>query len=258
MTDYDDEIDDGDHNPLGSMRWLAGSGAADDGRADERQHADCKHEWVITGAEGPADSGFMSLTCVNCMAWGGIEFERQAEFDFVMFAYEHGFLPLPLPEIDELDGFWTNRVKVFSDPAADPPQVQLTMRRGNADGWPVRTDADIADEFKFLFGDEAPTDCMHDWAVEGTLTGGDMEGDVMIVLRCDHCHNTGYVLNPTSDELGRIEHILDKGSTVGWLNDDRVTTAADYYASVQAMAELPVAFLVNALDLFEADDDIPF
>ena len=120
------------------------------------------------------------------------------------------------------------------------------------------TEAEIADEFKFLFGDEAPNDCAHDWAVEGTITGGDMEGEVMIVLRCDHCHNTGYVLNPTSDELGKIEHVLDKGGTVGWLSDDRVTTAADYYANEKAMSQLPVAFLVNGLDLFEADDDIPF
>ena len=256
MTDYDDEIDDGDHNPLGSMRWLAGSGAADDGRADERQHADCKHEWVITGAEGPADSGFMSLTCVNCMAWGGIEFERQAEFDFVMFAYEHGFLPLPLPEIDELDGFWTSRVRVFTDAVEAPPAAE--NRAVDADGCIIRTEAEIADEFKFLFGDDAPTDCAHEFTVEGTISGGALEDQVFIVVRCDHCHNAGYVLDPTSDELGQIEYIEDKGGEAIWHAPHRVVMFCDYNASVQAMGQLPVAFLVNGLDLFEDDDDIPF
>lgn len=116
-----------------------------------------------------------------------------------------------------------------------------------------------ADEFKFLFGDDAPTDCAHDWAVEGTITGGDLDGDVMIMLHCDHCHNTGYVLDPTSDEIGQAEYIEDKGGKAIWHDAHRVVMAADYRASVQAMAELPVAFLVNGLDLFEDDnDDVPF
>ena len=230
MTENDDEYDD--LSDVGSMRWVAGSGGDDgrgDGSADEVQREIHEHSWGVCGhSAGPRP--ILYLECYECHMESKI-FPTADEWNDY------------LQELSEAGVRWLARHFGQPDPFA-PPQVQLTLRRGNRDEFP--------------FDDDAPTDCAHDWAVEGTISNGDMEDEVMIVLRCDHCHNTGYVLNPTSDELGRVEHILDKGSTVGWLNDDRVTTAADYYASVQAMAQLPVAFLVNALDLFEADDDIPF
>ena len=253
MTENDDEYDD--LSDVGSMRWVAGSGG-DDGRGDgaaDQPHADevqreiHEHCWGVIGHSAGTRPALF-LECYMCHMESKI-FPTAAEWNDY------------LQELSEAGVRWVARYLGQPDPyVGQPPSVAPAAEYRAVDevGWPVRTEADIADEFKFLFGDDAPTDCAHDWAVEGTISNGDMEDEVMIVLRCDHCHNTGYVLNPTSDDLGRIEHILDKGGTVGWLNNDRVTMAGDYYASVQAMAQLPVAFLVNALDLFEADDDIPF
>lgn len=241
MTENDDEYDD--LSDIGSMRWVAGSGGDDgrgDGSADEVQREIHEHSYVVIGhSTGPRP--ILYLQCSLCGMESKIFPAADEWADY-------------LQELSEAGMRWLARHLGQPDPFAPAAEYRAV----DADGCIIRTEAEIADEFKFLFGDEAPTDCAHDWAVEGTITGGDLDGDVMIVLRCDHCHNTGYVLNPTSDELGRIEHILDKGGTVGWLSDDRVTTAADYYARLQAMAQLPVAFLVDALDLFEADDDIPF
>ena len=251
MTDTDDENDD--LSDVGSMRWVAGSGAADDDGAADQPHADevqreiHEHCWGVIGHSAGTRPALF-LECYMCHMESKI-FPTAAEWNDY------------LQELSEAGVRWVARYLGQPDPyVGQPPSVAPAAEYRAVDevGWPVRTEADIADEFKFLFGDEAPTDCTHEFTVEGTIHRVDMEGEVLIAVRCDHCHNAGYVLDPTSDELGQIEYIEDKGGEAIWHAPHRVVMVSDYNARLEAMAQLPVAFLVNALDLFEADDDIPF
>ena len=251
MTENDDEYDD--LSDIGSMRWVAGSGAADDDGAADQPHADevqreiHEHCWGVIGHSAGTRPALF-LECYMCHMESKI-FPTAAEWNDY------------LQELSEAGVRWVARYLGQPDPyVGQPPSVAPAAEYRAVDevGWPVRTEADIADEFKFLFGDDAPTDCAHEWIMGGTIHRVDMEGEALIAVHCDHCHNTGYVLDPTSDEIGQAEYIEDKGGKAIWHDAHRVVMAADYRARLEAMAQLPVAFLVNALDLFEDDDDIPF
>lgn len=209
----------------------------------------CQHDWIITGVEGPSNTGFMSLACVKCGAWGGIEFERQAEFDFVNMAYEYGFLPLPLPAHDGIDDFWTSRVKVFSNEIESPSLgVSIELNAGDGDdvdsvgtmGWLPST----AGEFDQLAN--VPAECGHVWHVNG-ITAAETE-NVEIELYCLRCHEWATVPDLTDDEAETIGKAWSMGMALEWQNNDRVTLYRD-------LQRPPAADLVDALDLFGDEDD---
>jgi len=147
-------------------------------------------------------------------------------------------------ENDDLDDIGAMDWLAGSGAADDPSQVQLTLHLGTADKFPW---------------EKSPIDCTHEWVVDETIYGGDLEGQVLLAVWCGHCQNRGFVLDPTNYELRQIEHIQAKGEKAIWRFPSEVIMVSDYLANVRAMAQSPVANLVNGLELFEDEDgNIPF
>lgn len=104
------------------------------------------------------------------------------------------------------------------------------------------------DEFDPVDG--MPASCDHVWHVNGVI-GYDTDSPD-IELFCTACHEYALVDHPTHDECETIARAWHMGMALEWQNNGRVQLHRDL--------ETPpaVADLVNALDLFEGDDDVPF
>ena len=115
--DDDDQID-----ALGTMGWL--ESAADDQRDDHHADApaECNHTWHVRGvADEEAASSEIELYCLRCHEWATVPDLTDYECGIIGRAW---LLGLALEWQDN------KRVQLHRDA---PPQVQLTLRRGNAD-----------------------------------------------------------------------------------------------------------------------------
>ena len=113
----DDQID-----ALGTMGWL--ESAADDQRDDHHADApaECNHTWHVRGvADEEAASSEIELYCLRCHEWATVPDLTDYECGIIGRAW---LLGLALEWQDN------KRVQLHRDA---PPQVQLTLRRGNAD-----------------------------------------------------------------------------------------------------------------------------
>ena len=117
---------DGDNiSPAGTMGWLE---TADDWQAHEFDHLDgdapteCNHTWHVRGvADEEAASSEIELYCLRCHEWATVPDLTDYECGIIGRAW---LLGLALEWQDK------KRVQLHRDA---PPQVQLTLRRGNAD-----------------------------------------------------------------------------------------------------------------------------
>ncbi len=120
----DDQID-----ALGTMGWV--KTAADDWQAHEFDHLDehaptsCTHMWHVNGVIGlDTDAPDIELFCARCHEYGAVDHPTQDECETITKAWSMGMA---------LEWQNNDRVTLYRDLPPSPPQVQLTLRRGNAD-----------------------------------------------------------------------------------------------------------------------------
>lgn len=151
----------------------------------------------------------------------------------------------------------------FNDDAAAEFQAHVFGLAGQdapADDWQ-------AHEFDHLDGD-APAECNHTWHVRGVAA--EEAADSEIELYCLRCHEWARVPDLTDYECELIGRAWLLGLALEWQDNKRVRLHRDAPAGATGHTSLddpdmpvdqprpPVADLVDGLDLFEGDDDVPF
>ena len=148
--------DDDQINALGTMGWL--ETAADDWQAHEFDHlaehapTSCTHMWHVNGVIGlDTDAPDIELFCARCHEYGAVDHPTQDECETITKAWSMGMA---------LEWQNNDRVTLYRDLPPSPPQVQLTLRRGNADEFNEVDDqprppvADLVDHLDLFEGED--------------------------------------------------------------------------------------------------------
>lgn len=231
----------------------------------------CKHSWVVTGIAEIDDAlmetqGHLLLTCAKCSA--SARLERPTYFECYLAA----------------KGWLRGEETCFTDSAGGDDRLVIVLEGTRADdlltagdddnidavgttGWLEPADDWQAHEFDHLDG-HAPASCTHYWRVKGIIAAE--TENVEIELFCTRCHEWATVPDLTDYECEIIGRAWLLGLALEWQDKKRVQLHRDAPAgdnghtslddpNAPAAAGRPaVADLVDGLDLFEGDDDVPF